>query len=543
MKKLFILLFFSSMLCTLRAQSWYGPDTSFWLGFIPHEYISQNDHIVFSVTSCSSGVVTISNPNSSWSDTIIVSAGVTRNKEYNSSVSGLNPYGGVTSDAEFLSITGIPINSGLHVSSTTPITLSVCTRYKDPGLIDACQIIPTAQLGSEYVIQSHEINTSLHGSYSSNICIVAADPKGKAVVDVYLTSNTSNGWAAGSHQVIALNSGQCVNIQSSTAVGLQDLSGTIIRARDYSKIAVFEGNRFVKVPIEKYSSDMLFNQSLPTHSWGTEYVAVPVIGHENAYVRVTAGADTCQVFFDGILKTTLSSYENYMEEITHATYITTSKPSSVAYYVDSRHTSGGVEYGDCALTTLLPLSHHDEKGAYFSTFQMDSRGYPSHYYLNIVTPTNQTSQMRLDDHNISNFIPVGTSGYSYSRVTLDAGNHVVYTDPSSWFIAQVIGLDENWEGYIHNIGGEGVCDSTASIKEETVVAPTITPNPSHDKVYVRCPVEIQSYELFSISGIKMLEHSVGELDVSINVENLSKGVYILYLHTSKGLIIEKIVVE
>lgn len=542
MKKLFILLFFSSMLCTLRAQSWYGPDTSFWLGFIPHSQAHVGDNLLFSITSCDAGVVTISNPNTSWSDTVEVSAGETRNKEYNSTIGSMDPYGEVTNDAEFLNIIGTPINSGLCVSSTVPITLSVCTQRNSPGSIDACQIMPTSQLGSKYVIQSYEINTNVQRASCSNFCIVAVGSNGKNLIDVYLTANTSNGWSAGSHQTILVNPGECIHFQTSEDGGLQDFAGTVIQSQDGSKIAVFEGNRLAMVPISGASSDMMFNQSIPVHSWGSEFIAVPVTGHENAYVKVTASADTCQVYFDGVLKATLSSYESYTDQITSATYINTNKPASVAYYVDSRHSGGGMEFGDCAMTTLLPLSHHDENGAYFTTFQMED-GYQSRYYLNVVTPSNNTNQVMLDNQHVQNFSPVGSTGYSFAKVGISEGNHVLYTSPSSWFIAQVIGLSSNWEGYIHNIGGNRVCENPLAIKEESMIEPIITPNPTHDNIYVKCPIEIQSYELISIVGTKLVEGVGDGTEVLINVQNLSKGVYILHLKTYDGIITKKILIE
>jgi hypothetical protein len=71
----------------------------------------------------------------------------------------------------------------------------------------------------------------------------------------------------------------------------------------------------------------------------------------------------------------------------------------------------------------------------------------------------------------------------------------------------------------------------------------IFPNPAHEKVYIRCPLNIKRISIFNIQGLEFSQTFSPGYESYVNVQNLSKGLYLLEIHTEAGIIVGKLIIE
>ena len=87
----------------------------------------------------------------------------------------------------------------------------------------------------------------------------------------------------------------------------------------------------------------------------------------------------------------------------------------------------------------------------------------------------------------------------------------------------------------NNDGIGDVCNQTASINEFEQIQMTVFPNPSHSNWAVRTPNNlIQSVDLFTLFGTKVLSLKLNNNSVEISNKLLSSGVYFLKVKTDAG---------
>ena len=136
-----------------------------------------------------------------------------------------------------------PVYRALHVTSGKPISL-IAANYKDKSF-DVAAILPTKALKSEYRIQCYTPYAHADNEQGSQFAIVAADDD--VVVDFTLTEGTSTGKSANvEYTTDTLKRGQVYYVWSGQNSG-RDLSGSVIKARDGKKIAVFNGNSHTNI--------------------------------------------------------------------------------------------------------------------------------------------------------------------------------------------------------------------------------------------------------------------------------------------------------
>ena len=72
---------------------------------------------------------------------------------------------------------------------------------------------------------------------------------------------------------------------------------------------------------------------------------------------------------------------------------------------------------------------------------------------------------------------------------------------------------------------------------------TIYPNPANDKVFIETEVEIEEVVVYTITGVIVGQRTTvnGQQTLSINVSDLSKGVYFVNVKTSAGSVVKKII--
>ena len=418
---LFLLFVFSHT--GMNAQSTVGKD--FWVTFLPNYDLTVDElSLIAAGNDSCTGVVT--NPYTGWSTSFTVVPGIITNIYIPQS----EAYDGAASD--------VIINKALHITTTDSISLYASNFYV--YTFDVTNVLPTSSLGSEYVLQTY--------SDKAEFSVIATEDN--TIVNIVLAENSLL-HQANTPFSVTLNAGQCYQVQSASNV---DLSGSIISVNDNKKIAVFAGNHWVHIPNNIDGGDHVVEQMMPTSAWGKKFVITNSMLRTKDKIRVTALNDNCQVLKDGVLLTTLNARQTYEFEITNivpVAYLETSEPACVfLYFTGSRY---GGDNGDPSMVIINPTDQRINNVT-FSTFSTGSTGYQ--YFVNVITKTNNVSNMRLDGNNISSNFTVVPSmpEFSYARITINHGSHTLsntLVTEESGFVAHIYGLAP-WESFSYSAG-------------------------------------------------------------------------------------------
>jgi len=477
-----------------EGQSTEGKD--FWVTFMQADQDPNNElTLSLSISSREDCQVTIENPYTSYSETVSVTAG---------QMQLVTLYSGnvLTSTArEAMKTSGkvcYAVNSeqvdtcALHVTATKNISL-FATNYKK-ATFDATNVLPTASLLDEYVIQTY--TPSDHGGVSStqgsHFAIIAAEDN--TVVDYCPTVLTQaindsvnaaqtkkdfmgedaltdrekywlNYTVGDTLQSPALKAGQVYYVWTGKKDNTPgDLSGSYVKARDGKKIAVFQGCPHTNIPYQVKQRDHIFSQAMPTRYWGNTFVLTTSASRPVDIIRIMALNDETTVYINGDSVYTFNFANNpkhYWEfEIgTNGTYaktgnscvVTTSCPCAVHLFMVSQQYHGDKNSnGDPAMLWINPIEQQIDQVT-FATYE--SKNGTTYHYTNVVT--DQPSLMSLDGNDISaQFSQVaGSSTYYYAQINLGntAASHTLKSEGSN-FIAHVYGFTEN-ESYGYSAGG------------------------------------------------------------------------------------------
>ena len=88
-------------------------------------------------------------------------------------------------------------------------------------------------------------------------------------------------------------------------------------------------------------------------------------------------------------------------------------------------------------------------------------------------------------------------------------------------------------------------NAITSIKEPSFAKDVrLFPNPAKDYIHVKAPVEIERIEIFNTLGQRILEENYDfPLLAKVDTHNLTEGIYLLQLYTSRGNVSRKITIE
>ncbi|MCR4828186.1 MAG: gliding motility-associated C-terminal domain-containing protein [Bacteroidales bacterium] len=429
----FLLAIMSPQGATSQAVTTMGTD--FWFSFMKGRIEAAMSVTVTSQRACS-GVVT--NPNTGWSQSFQVPAGAMVTIHFD------------TVDTYNYESNAIR-NKAMHLTTTD--TVSVYTSNFLATSFDATFVLPTPVLRDDYMIQDFK---AWKLNNPAEILIVALHDS--TVVDINATAYTKN-MASGVLQFTkVLNAGQCYFMQS---VNNSDYSGTTIHSRDCKPIAVFNGHECAHIPENSGTyCDHLYEQSVPTVYWGNKFVVTKSLSHDGDYVKVTALENNCAVFVGGTQMTTLnagSSYSFTLQGANNSKYIYTSKPATVYSYLLSKNIAG--PDGDPSMIFIAPIEQQ-LKDVIFVNYHY-SEQLTNHHYVNIVTRTDNTTNIFLDNANISHyFFPVsGNSQYSFAQVAISPGFHRLRSSGTSGFVAHAYGVGAN-ESYGYSVGFSAVSLTT-----------------------------------------------------------------------------------
>lgn len=474
----------------VEGQSTEGKD--FWVTFMQADQDPNNTlQLQLSISSREDCKVTIENPFTSYIEQVNVAAGdmklvtlYTGNVLRDSARTAMEKDGKVCYAVRSEKVD----TCAIHVTSTANISL-FATNYKR-ATFDATNVLPTASLRDEYIIQT--FTPSDHGGVNatqgSHFAIIAAEDN--TVIDYCPSEPTEAINAAKSkldfvdgdstlltdeelalvnykfgrdtlHSPV-LKEGQVWYVWTGKKDNTPgDLSGSYVKARDGKKIAVFQGCPHTNIPYQTKERDHLFSQAMPTQYWGNTFILTASKDRKVDFIRILALNDETTVYINGDSVYTfdfstnpkrywefrINSQGNYAKD--GSCVVTTSCPCATHLFLASKKCDG-VDNGDPAMLWVNPIEQQIDQIT-FATYA-SSNGTTSHY-VNIVT--DKPELMTLDGTSIaSEFKKVtGSSTYYFAQHFLgnDAESHTLKSDGSK-FIAHVYGFTKN-ESYGYSAGG------------------------------------------------------------------------------------------
>ena len=469
-------------------QSTEGKD--FWVTFLQADQDPNNDlTLSLSISARKACEVTIANPFTGYSEKVSVAANEMQLVElYTGNVLRDNARSAMTASGKVCyAVNSEKVDTcALHVTATENISL-FATNYKR-ATFDATNVLPTASLLDEYIIQTY--TPSDHGGVSStqgsHFCVIAAEDN--TIIDYCPSEPTELIEKAKSK--FAFSGGEGMTEEELRLANYEygkdtlhspvlmkgqvyyvwtgkkdkdpgDLSGTYVRAQGGKKIAVFQGCPHTNIPYQTKERDHIFSQAMPTRYWGNTFVLTASKNRKIDFIRILALNDGTEVRINGELVHTFDftqDTKHYWEFRIGAngTYakdgscvVKTSCPCATHLFLASKKCDD-VADGDPAMLWVNPIEQQIDQVT-FATYS--SKNGTTAHYVNVVT--DKPENMFLDGSSIqSEFKAVsGSSTYYYAQISLGstAASHTLKST-KSMFIAHVYGFTSN-ESYGYSAGG------------------------------------------------------------------------------------------
>ncbi len=401
--------------------------TEFWLTFLQNYTGSLTSTIAqmkltvhFSAEQNS--VVTITNPNGSYTKTINVAA--------NTMVSDT-----VLTPQCYNVGSGNIVNRGLKITATTDITMYAWSYISVSS--DATVVLPTPALGLNYRIITYK---GLNTTYPSEFGIVAT--RDSTNIKIVTTANTVDNKTKGVPYYITLHKGQSYQVQSKTD---STLTGSTVEVQNCKPIAVFGGSVCSNVPTGCSACDHLYEQLYPINTWGKEFIAVHTATRNKDRLVIVADQANTTLSINGSSSTITNAGGFYDADINTPTYITSNKPVAVGLFAEGQGCGGGS--GDPMMMWVSPI----EQNIKSIIFVAQSSALINSHYVNIIATTASCGSVKLNNVNIgSSFATVpSNTAYSYVKKSISSGTNTIVSD--SGFTAYAYGYG-NYESYGYNVG-------------------------------------------------------------------------------------------
>lgn len=469
------------------------------------------------------------------------------------------------------------------ILSINEIPVTVFIESTQGASRDATMVLPLGSLGFEYYAFTQdpiplEYPTSHYGANfggPAEIAIVGVEDYSQiffrlpvSMTDLmYATSNVdSNNCATyngGFTHHITLNKGEAFQLQSDN----YDLTGTHIWSS--SHFAVFSGNMGARIGctyIPECGSDYIFEQMFHQKNWSEKSV-VPYINN-GAYdqIKFISSGESTNIYLNGSLSYTLNTGEiaEYLNnESEPIVIVSTPHPIVIAMYGKSSQYSGGShQKRDPSLTVIAPLNQR-VKEINFSVLPESSwvgacTDIVKEDFLFLVVNSDEKSLVYLDDfinppmaleEMIGAIVVPWTSlssDTSLSYCLIDVSNNL--TDvattyrlfmnqmESEGFNAYVTGLDCT-ESYSYCTGLSIEIDTTtnsAFLDEDFLIK--LYPNPVDDKLLIYFKKLIThsfTVSVFDINGKLVKLETFNQSFVSLNMDDLSTGIYVVEVNYDK----------
>jgi hypothetical protein len=289
-------------------------------------------------------------------------------------------------------------NKGFYIKSNNN-DISVTAINLSPNRTEASIVLPLTALGSltEYTINTTQKGVN-NGSLSEFVLVATAD---NTIIEITPTNNTFRGKPANTPFTITLQKGQTVQYQTT-----EDFTGTRIRsvAGNCNKpFAVFAGTNTVALSCFNGlngggSSQHVYEQQFPTHTWGTEYIVAPYFGLNGVWYKIVASQDNTNISINNGLSTsnfTLNASQSRLNSTLVPLCIKADKPISVIQISQNSGCSGS---SDPSLLVLSALNQPTTQ-ATFNTVELGSNGV---HYINVIMKTADIAQLRMNGRTTDN---------------------------------------------------------------------------------------------------------------------------------------------
>lgn len=363
-----------SLIAAMSAQAQLSTKgTDFWFGF--SENFTPTLKVFVTADEATTGTISI--PLGTFTQNFTVAA--------NSSVSYIIPL------AEAYNTGSETIRPmGIHITTQKPVSV-YALNFRDASS-DASGVLPTPALGVNYRVagaRADEINY-----IRSQFLIIAT--QNNTTVTITPSVTTSGGHVANTPFNVTLNRGQTYQVQSSA--GNAHLNGTLVTSS--APVAVFSGAICTTIG-NCTACDHIFEQNMPTNRLGQRFVIVPLALRRAAIVYdAVATENTTQVFRNGILSATINAGETYNFSSTSREVITTSAPVALMQYSPGSSCDGVTS--DPFSVYVPPVDQMIDK----ITFEAFVTPNIPSYFMNIVTATPNTGNVRLDGQPVNGFTPI-----------------------------------------------------------------------------------------------------------------------------------------
>ena len=427
MKPLLLSLFLTAV-CAYPLMSQSNEGMDFWLGFMEHIDINQNDKVLM-ITSRYDTEGTAAMPLNNWSVNFTVKA--------NDITFVKLPSSAETRGSEQVK------NTGIHVTAAAPI--SVYAHQYSNFRSEAAVILPTPSIGNEYYAMSYFGYDDPRGTiYPSEFLIVAVEDETQ--ISFRPTDRTLRGMSAGASKTIMLSRGESYQVQTQEGTA-GDLTGSYVVGD--KPFALFSGAKWTEVPLTCGTRDNLYEQMFAVSKWGKTYLTVP---NENAsydYYRVMAAEDNTQVYRDGTLIGTLDAGQFLDFSLYRVpSFVEGTKPLMVAQFNIGRTCNSLSNVGDPSMVLLNAVEQtKDTMTIYSSAFEEITAN-----FVNIITRDLDKDSVKFDGQLIADqfqSIP-SNSDYVYANLTVSAGPHNI-TSTGCGVIATAYGYG-NAESYAYSAG-------------------------------------------------------------------------------------------
>ena len=505
---------------TMQGQGTAGTD--FWVAFMPNytDAGAPSVKLELVVTAWQSSLVTIENPRTGWMESVNVTAGEATAIIIPNEV------------AYFQDSSDCVLENALHV--TCKDSISVFASNDRTYSFDVFNVLPTHALGSVYILQMYPSHASpmKPDRFASEFAIVAVEDN--TTVEIELTYDSQNGHYAHQPFTVALDAGQCYQLQSMRG-GEGDLSGTRITATNGKPIAVFAGDRGCMIPsYYEDAVDAAFEQMLPVDCWGQRFVVTTTMIKGVDRVRVTALNDNCQINLNGEWLTTIGASETCELEIRDAqpaVYLETSEPALVYKYLPgAMYNYQGNNYCDPSMVYICPL----DRAIHHAIFPVFGDSQCEFFFVNIVTETAFVSGMSLNGQSIASYfreVP-GRPEYSFARIGTDLGTQTL-SNPSGGFVAHAYGIGP-CVSYAFSVGADLSWHYEQVVENESDGTAMVYPNPGANILNICTALQNARVEIYDLTGNLVCKKEITENVTSINAESWPSGVYVWKVYTSNG---------
>lgn len=324
----------------------------------------------------------------------------------------------------------------IRVSATQNVTCFMMNR--NDASSDGGLAFPTDALHKNLVIMSYDVS---HPSVGDAGVFAVVAPYDSTIITVTPVKNLEGGFAARQPVTVLLRRGEGFLAESAFGFFGPDstLAGSFVKASN--PVAVINGNKCTRVPIDDPSCDHVFEIAQSIQTWG-KHVLVTALGGESirpagAIYRILTAAPSTTVFLDGQPLGTINESQFLNTDTLKGAHVfTADNPIFVSQFMTSRVTSNSAS-ADPSMVNMIPTEQF--ANAYNFAIPMNAQGTPL-FEKNLFTVVVKNEDIGIFTHNgaiipAQEFSEIQNSGFSTATIEIqqnafhttasDSGHNVI----------------------------------------------------------------------------------------------------------------------